>query len=206
MRVTKSKAVERVGMKKHFLLCLLFFSSSVLANPSLKEKSNMGSELPVKLNELELRPILLQMTEENRSASPNDGIRERLVRNIAICLEQPVNFYGSREFREHKKLLMNYIRKKPLTFDGDSLRTHIDGNQIRRAYFASQERQIDDYIDSVRSNPHHIYAKGSCWLLTSLTLPRYLKDLNDMCGSMSTYFLVALCIIPSATCLNCCET
>ena len=122
MRVTKSEAVERVGMKKHLLLCLFLFSFVHAMNQSLS-------------------PLIMQMAEENRSVSPNElgllhieGHTKHFKRNCSLCMCHPLSFLNPKMPRE--TLLLQYAMKEPLMLNGQKLQGQQNGARLKTAYEA----------------------------------------------------------------------
>ena len=169
-------------MKKLLLLCSLFILSSLQA-----------------MNQLQIQPLVKQMTEENRSVSPYDGIDKRLVRNTAICLTHPFSFFcvllprnGTRE-----KLLLEYVTKRPLVLNGKDLTALDDGNQLREAFEKEQKQQIRRYLAELDEfNTSEDEAAGECCFYAAIA--------DFFCGSKGA--LCCLCLEFPCPTMLCCLT
>ncbi len=169
-------------MKKLLLLCSLFILSSLQA-----------------MNQLQIQPLVLKMTEENRSVSPNDGICTRLVRNTAICMTHPRIFFDIPKFRNdsRKKLLLQHVMEKPLVLNGKDISSLNDGNQLRKAYKKEQKKQIGQYLK--RLDRFNIRC-GRC--TSNACNVAVLVDV--LCGTKLTHWLGAYLDLPVITSLYCC--
>ncbi len=169
-------------MRKLLLLCSLFILSSLEA-----------------MDQLQLKPLIKQMTEENRSVSPDDFIVERLARNTAICMAHPLDFFDPRTKCE--ELLLNHVMQEPLMLDGRDISEHEDGDQLKKDYKKSQEKKIKKYYDRLSKDTGGAMYGGICLAGTSPVAAELAKITPCPLLSISCYLISCLCI-----CGTCCST
>ncbi len=190
-------------MRTLLLLCSLFISSSL--------------HTMYKLSDQQLQSLVKQMTEENRSILPDDGIRKRLARNTAICMAEPLDFLYIKDRNDHRQLLLNYVMRE-LTIDGNDINKYDDKEKLKEAYKKIREKQIDAYIDK-RSKDVLLmtlccggtvicgYVDKSCGpklpeIISSVPV-RLLESISSVpCAMITTFCSLVSCY----TCVQCCVT